>query len=50
MNGAALDKIRDHFDEFGSDYANHFLAAVPEPGTISLAGLALLGALRRRRR
>jgi MYXO-CTERM domain-containing protein len=50
MNGAALRTMQDHLSQFGSDYADHFLAAVPEPGALGLAGVALLGALRRRRR
>jgi hypothetical protein len=50
MSDPALQKVLQHFDEFGADYSSHFLSAVPEPGTIGLAGVALLCAMRRRRR
>jgi hypothetical protein len=50
MSGAALDRVQQHLDQFGSDYASHFLAAVPEPTSITMVGVAALGALRRRRR
>jgi hypothetical protein len=50
MSDPALQKVLQHFDDFGSDFAGHFLSAVPEPGTIGLAGIAMLGAMRRRRR
>jgi hypothetical protein len=45
-----LQKLRDHLAEFGGDYANHFLAAVPEPTMMGIFGIAALGVLARRRR
>jgi hypothetical protein len=50
MNDAALRRIQDHLREFGNDYANHFLAAVPEPSAIALSGVAAFAAMSRRRR
>jgi autotransporter-associated beta strand protein len=51
MNDAALRRVQDHLSEFGQDYANHFLAAVPEPTGMAVAGsLGLAASLRRRRR
>jgi plastocyanin len=44
----ALRLLQQHLDEFGSDFANHFLAAVPEPGALCLLALATPMALRRR--
>jgi hypothetical protein len=48
MSDPALHEVQQHFDEFGANYASHFLSAVPEPGAITLS-LALLPLLRRRR-
>jgi hypothetical protein len=50
MNGSALRRVMDDYGQFGSDYANHFMAAVPEPAGLSLAGAGALLALRRVRR
>jgi hypothetical protein len=50
MSDAALRRVQDHFAEFGADYANHFLAAVPEPASLGLLGCALPIVMRRRRR
>jgi hypothetical protein len=51
MSGAALERVQQHLDQFGSDYASHFLAAVPEPTTFALGGVvSLLTMLPRRRR
>jgi hypothetical protein len=51
MNDAALRAVQDHFQQFGSDYANHFLAAVPEPTGLALTGvLASASMISRRRR
>jgi len=51
MTDPALEKVLQHFGEFGGDYASHFLAAVPEPTTLALAGVASsLAMLSRRRR
>jgi hypothetical protein len=52
MNDPALQRLRQHLQDFGSDYGNHFLMAVPEPtgiGAIALGGMALLVRGRRRR-
>jgi hypothetical protein len=51
MGVSVAQKVQDHFSEFGGEYANHFLAAVPEPTSIGLLAVAggLLGARRRRR-
>jgi T5SS/PEP-CTERM-associated repeat protein len=50
MSEPALRRARQHFEQFGSDYANHFLAAVPEPtGAAGVVAMSL-HALRRRRR
>ena len=50
MNDPALRQVRDHLDDFGSDYANHFLAAVPEPSAILCTGVVVLATMARRRR
>jgi hypothetical protein len=51
MNDAALRRIQDHLSEFGNDYANHFLAAVPEPASLAFVGvMTSVGMLSRRRR
>jgi len=51
MSDPSLLKVQQHLSEFGNDYANHFLAAVPEPTMLSLAGaMASTSMLRRRRR
>jgi hypothetical protein len=43
-----------HLQQFGNDYAGHFLAAVPEPAAVASVGSALamtsLARLPRRRR
>jgi hypothetical protein len=44
MNEPALRMVGRHLDEFGSDYAQHFLAAAPEPGCTM--GLAILATIR----
>jgi len=39
----ALREVQQHMSSFGRDYANHFIAAVPEPSaTVPLAGAMLL--------
>ena len=50
-NGA-LRMVERHFEEFGTDYASHFIAAVPEPTCLSvLAGFGLFSlSVRRRKR
>jgi hypothetical protein len=51
MSDPALRKMQEHLNEFGSDYAQHFLMAVPEPTTLAFAGaLASACLLSRRRR
>jgi beta-glucanase (GH16 family) len=51
MNDSALRKVEQHFQQFGDRYARSFIAAVPEPTTIALAGvLASAGMLFRRNR
>jgi len=50
MNDPALRQVRDHLDDFGGDYANHFLAAVPEPSALLGSGVVSLLAMARRRR
>jgi hypothetical protein len=48
MSGAALRRVQQHFAQFGGDYASHFLAAVPEPTAVALAGMAFALLSRRR--
>jgi hypothetical protein len=51
MNALPLQKVVEHFDEFGLGYANSFLSAIPEPtGAIAPGLAALLGLTPRRRR
>jgi hypothetical protein len=50
MNDPALRKVLDHFDEFGSGYAGHFLMAVPEPTALLWGGVVSLMTLTTRRR
>jgi autotransporter-associated beta strand protein len=50
MNAPSLQYVRNHFEQFGEPYAQSFLNAVPEPGSIlALGGMAVLAASRRRR-
>jgi polygalacturonase len=50
MNDPALRIVREHLSQFGSDYAPHFLAAVPEPAVASSAAVAIGAMLVGRRR
>jgi hypothetical protein len=51
MNDPALQKVVQHLDEFGSNYGQHLLSAVPEPASVLLAGvISSLTVLSRRRR
>ncbi|HEY7086471.1 MAG TPA: PEP-CTERM sorting domain-containing protein, partial [Tepidisphaeraceae bacterium] len=50
MDEPALRRIRQHLDRFGPDYAQHVLAAVPEPASIAGLGLISTFGLARRRR
>ncbi|CAN5582305.1 hypothetical protein BH09PLA1_BH09PLA1_05050 [soil metagenome] len=45
----SLQKVLEHYQEFGAPYAHGFLSAVPEPGAGALCA-AVAGALIRRRR
>jgi len=50
MNTPALQMVIQHYDQFGQSYANSFLNAVPEPGSIALLGVPALASMIRRRR
>jgi autotransporter-associated beta strand protein len=51
MSDPALAKVREHLTEFGEGYAQHLLAAVPEPASLAMAGLiGSVATLSRRRR
>src|SRR6185436_5136897 len=52
MNDPALRKVEQHLQQFGEAYARSFIAAVPGPSTITIAGLvtSLAGLVRRKRR
>jgi hypothetical protein len=50
MNDSALRQIRNHLSSFGADYAQHFLASVPEAGSTILVGVAALAAMSRPRK
>ncbi|MGH7179412.1 MAG: hypothetical protein ACREJC_18695 [Tepidisphaeraceae bacterium] len=43
------DKWREHFEQFGNEYATAFVAAVPEPVAMLVLSAAWLWALQRRR-
>ena len=50
MDLPALQLVQRHFAQFGQSYANAFLNAVPEPGTVMIAATASALSLVRRRR
>jgi len=51
MDGVALGLVKQHLADFGPGYANSFLNAVPEPGSVlSISVLAVASFGRRRRR
>jgi autotransporter-associated beta strand protein len=50
MNASSLQKLEQHFDQFGEGYAHSFLAAVPEPAGLSGLALGLVALCNRRRR
>jgi hypothetical protein len=47
---AGVDKVTEHFGQFGVPYANAFLAAVPEPSSIVAVGALAVAVAGRRRR
>jgi hypothetical protein len=49
MTAPALTKVLEHFDTFGAGYAAHFVAAVPEPASLTVVGALLIVAARRRK-
>ena len=49
LNDPAIQQMLAHLDEFGVDYRNHFLAAVPEPATVAATGVATSLAMLKRR-
>jgi autotransporter-associated beta strand protein len=49
LDTPGLQRVMKHFNRFGSDYAEHFLAAVPEPG-VAGGFISSISVLRRRRR
>jgi hypothetical protein len=50
MNTPALQKVVEHFDQFGVPYAQSFLNAVPEPTSAGALTVMAVAALARRRR
>jgi hypothetical protein len=50
MTDLALRTVQDHLSEFGNDYANHFLVAVPEPTSFALFGVLASSSILSRRR
>jgi len=48
-DAAALQRVVDHFQQFGDIYAGNFIAAVPEPAGIIVIGAAVVASLLRRR-
>jgi hypothetical protein len=50
VNGPALRAVERNFQQFGPGYADHFLAAVPEPTSAAVIFAALVAPLCRRRR
>jgi hypothetical protein len=48
MSDPALREVGEHFTQFGNDYAQHFLAAVPEPAFVACSlSLLAVAAIRR---
>jgi hypothetical protein len=50
LNDPALRMVQQHLAQFGQDYAHHFAAAVPEPGSSCVLAAAAMGFSARRRR
>jgi hypothetical protein len=50
MNTPALQKVEQHFAQFGADYAQTFLAAVPEPTGVAVVAFTMICLARRGRR
>jgi len=49
MTNPALQQVEQHLQQFGSEYASHFLAAVPEPSSAITVSLSMVLAPRRRK-
>jgi hypothetical protein len=49
LDDPGVQKVIEHFGQFGLPYANAFLAAVPEPTTLASAGVVALATLLSRR-
>jgi hypothetical protein len=49
LDAPGVEAVIEHFGSFGLPYARGLLAAIPEPVTVALAGLAMLGGRRTRR-
>jgi hypothetical protein len=50
MNGAALQRVKQDFEQFGDGFARGFLSAVPEPASLALIVALVAPALISRRR
>jgi len=51
MDAPSVQRVADHFAQFGAGYATSFLKAVPEPGSaLAFGGLAAFATGQRRKR
>jgi len=50
MSDPALQKVERHLGQFGETYAQHMLAAVPEPTSLALSAVVASVTMLRRRR
>jgi hypothetical protein len=50
MSDPALRRVKDHVEQFGSDYAQQFLSAVPEPAILNFGGMVTSVTMLARRR
>ena len=50
MNSPALHQVQQHLEGFGDIYAQHFLAAVPEPAAVASCAVAVASMRVSRRR